>query len=90
MTTIGFLASLLLGVIVSNYGVSATGGVFHVQHKFAAQQRSLSAMKAHDIHRRQRFLYSVDIPLGGDGKPTGTGYIVFSYCFILSCIGNSR
>ncbi|KAL5703183.1 hypothetical protein ACHQM5_028307 [Ranunculus cassubicifolius] len=67
-----FLVNLLL-IVVFNSRVSATGGVFDVQHKFAGQQPSLSAIKDHDLHRHQRLLYAVDLPLGGDGKATGTG-----------------
>ncbi|KAF9608904.1 hypothetical protein IFM89_012072 [Coptis chinensis] len=38
----------------------------------AGQQTSLTALKDHDRQRHQRLLFAVDIPLGADGKPTGT------------------
>ncbi|XP_039040653.1 aspartic proteinase 39-like [Hibiscus syriacus] len=47
----------------------------NVKHKFAGQQRNLSSMKAHDMRRLARFFSTVDIdiPLGGDGHPSGAG-----------------
>ncbi|GJR00532.1 aspartic proteinase-like protein 2 [Tanacetum coccineum] len=45
--------------------------VFHVQHKFAYNKRSLNVLKSHDAIRHRRFLSaSVEVPLGGDGSPT--------------------
>lgn len=51
--------------------------VFRVQHKFAGRQQQLSAIKAHDGRRHRRFLYGVDLPLGGDGDPTSTGFVSY-------------
>ncbi|KAL5703182.1 hypothetical protein ACHQM5_028306 [Ranunculus cassubicifolius] len=64
---------ILFAVSCNFYGVSADGGVFQVQHKFAGVKRSLTDIKDHDSHRHQRLLFSIDVPLGGDGKATGTG-----------------
>ncbi|KAG6607130.1 Aspartic proteinase-like protein 2 [Cucurbita argyrosperma subsp. argyrosperma] len=47
--------------------------VFKVQHKFNGRQRSLSAFKAHDMHRRGRFLSAIDLELGGNGHPSESG-----------------
>ncbi|KAJ8747891.1 hypothetical protein K2173_012781 [Erythroxylum novogranatense] len=47
--------------------------VFKVQHKFAAQERSLTAFKAHDVQRHRRILYAADLPLGGSGHPAEAG-----------------
>ncbi|KAL5729367.1 hypothetical protein ACHQM5_002336 [Ranunculus cassubicifolius] len=65
---------LILFAVSCNFnGVSANGGVFQVQHRFAGVKRSLTDIKDHDTRRHQRLLYSIDVPLGGDGKATGTG-----------------
>jgi hypothetical protein len=47
--------------------------VFPVQHKFKGRERSLSALKAHDVRRHSRILYDVDLKLGGNGAPSETG-----------------
>ncbi|KAJ7978274.1 Aspartic proteinase-like protein 2 [Quillaja saponaria] len=47
--------------------------VLPVHHKFKGQHKSLSALKAHDIHRRGRILSAVDLNLGGNGHPSETG-----------------
>ncbi|PIA29882.1 hypothetical protein AQUCO_05800157v1 [Aquilegia coerulea] len=80
-----FLQIFLVSEVIANNG---GGKVFHVKHKFAGKERSLSAFKAHDILRHQRILPStspssssppssasstVDLPLGGTGSPVGTG-----------------
>ncbi|GFZ14542.1 eukaryotic aspartyl protease family protein [Actinidia rufa] len=46
--------------------------VFKVKHKFGAGERSLAALKAHDDRRHGRSLAAVDLPLGGNGRPTDT------------------
>ncbi|KAK3034146.1 hypothetical protein RJ639_033489, partial [Escallonia herrerae] len=43
--------------------------VFKVRHKFAGRW-SLGALRDHDAHRHGRMLSSVDLPLGGNGRPT--------------------
>ncbi|CAJ1838641.1 unnamed protein product [Sphenostylis stenocarpa] len=51
--------------------VSATHGVFNVKCKY--QERSLSALKAHDYRRQLSLLAGVDLPLGGSGRPDAVG-----------------
>lgn len=48
-------------------------GVFRVQRKFAGLGRSLEDLRSHDFHRHGRFLGAVDLPLGGNGSPSGAG-----------------
>ncbi|KAK7854348.1 aspartic proteinase-like protein 2 [Quercus suber] len=47
--------------------------VFPVQHKFKGTERNLSALKAHDVRRHRRFLFDIDLELGGNGQPSETG-----------------
>ncbi|KAK9997953.1 hypothetical protein SO802_017556 [Lithocarpus litseifolius] len=47
--------------------------VFPVQHKFKGRERNLSALKAHDVRRHGRFLFDIDLELGGNGQPSETG-----------------
>ncbi|KAL5703186.1 hypothetical protein ACHQM5_028310 [Ranunculus cassubicifolius] len=62
---------ILLGIpIVFGNG---NGKVFHVHHKFAGKERSLSAFKQHDNLRHGRNLANVDFPLGGSGSAVGAG-----------------
>ncbi|RZC47315.1 hypothetical protein C5167_040272 [Papaver somniferum] len=50
------------------------GGIFKVEHKFGSEaNRSLKDLIVHDNNRHGRLLAGIDIPLGGDGKATGTG-----------------
>lgn len=53
--------------------VSASNGVFSVKYRYAGQERSLIDLKAHDSRRQLQFLSSVDLPLGGTGRPDGVG-----------------
>uniref|UniRef100_A0A2N9GB63 Peptidase A1 domain-containing protein n=1 Tax=Fagus sylvatica TaxID=28930 RepID=A0A2N9GB63_FAGSY len=63
-----FLASSFVGV------ENVSGNmVFPVHHKFKGKERSLSALKAHDARRHGRFLFDVDLELGGNGQPSETG-----------------
>lgn len=62
---IGFVVLLELCLLAS------ANVVFQVQHKFAANKRSLTRFKAHDSDRHRRILSVVDLPIGGDGSPTG-------------------
>ncbi|KAA8531368.1 hypothetical protein F0562_006077 [Nyssa sinensis] len=76
VTIAQFLLSLLLLISICNTTttfVSATGGVFSVNYKFAGMERSLSVLKAHDNLRNLRMLAGVDIPLGGTGRPDAVG-----------------
>lgn len=63
--------------------------VIPVERKFKGPVDSLGAIKAHDSHRHGRFLSAVDVPLGGNGIPSSTGFVPslpthFVY-FVLSC-----
>ncbi|KAG4922860.1 hypothetical protein AAZX31_18G263300 [Glycine max] len=51
--------------------VSAAHGVFNVKCKY--QDRTLSALKAHDYRRQLSLLAGVDLPLGGSGRPDAVG-----------------
>ncbi|KAJ1435472.1 Xylanase inhibitor, C-terminal [Sesbania bispinosa] len=53
--------------------VGANHGVFSVKCKYAGQERSLSALKAHDYRRQLSLLAGVDLPLGGSGRPDAVG-----------------
>lgn len=57
--------------------------VFEVQHKFKGRERSLNALKSHDVRRHGRLLSVIDLELGGNGHPAETGlaisFIIFSY-----------
>ncbi|TYI16635.1 hypothetical protein ES332_A08G268300v1 [Gossypium tomentosum] len=70
-------AVTLVAALVGEFGCSAYGNVvtFDVKHKFAGKRNHLRAMKAHDMRRHGRFLSTVDfdMPLGGDGHPSGAG-----------------
>lgn len=48
-------------------------GVFEVTYKFPGSDRSLSALRAHDVVRHLAILAGVDIPLGGTGRPDSIG-----------------
>ncbi|RDY03359.1 Aspartic proteinase-like protein 2 [Mucuna pruriens] len=60
---------LLLSLSLSSVG--ANHGVFNVKCKY--QDRSLSALKAHDYRRQLSLLAGVDLPLGGSGRPDAVG-----------------
>uniref|UniRef100_A0A803PTF1 Peptidase A1 domain-containing protein n=1 Tax=Cannabis sativa TaxID=3483 RepID=A0A803PTF1_CANSA len=47
--------------------------VFSVQNKFKGKERSMSALKDHDVRRHRRILSAVDLELGGNGLPSETG-----------------
>ncbi|KAJ1696995.1 hypothetical protein LUZ63_005507 [Rhynchospora breviuscula] len=68
---------LLCLVFLSNYAIPrAFGiGVFEVKHKFLsqAQRRNIHLLRAHDVRRHGRLLSAVDLPIGGNGLPSGTG-----------------
>jgi hypothetical protein len=57
--------------------------VFPVERKFKGPHHSLDAIKAHDDRRRGRFLSAVDVPLGGDGLPSSTGFVYPFSLFML-------
>lgn len=63
------LLSLFINSSLGNYELN-------VEHKFGvrgSERTTLSALRAHDERRHGRRLSAIDIPLGGDGLPTGTG-----------------
>ncbi|MCL7052092.1 hypothetical protein MKW94_008847 [Papaver nudicaule] len=63
-----------LVLVFSIVFVNGEGGVFKVKHKFGGEaNRSLKDLTIHDKNRHGRYLAAIDIPLGGDGKATGTG-----------------
>ncbi|KAL8159213.1 hypothetical protein V2J09_000750 [Rumex salicifolius] len=51
----------------------SANAVFEVEHKFKGKDISLSDYKTHDDIRHGRILDDVDLPLGGNGNPTGSG-----------------
>ncbi|KAF4346372.1 hypothetical protein G4B88_010067 [Cannabis sativa] len=52
---------------------SLNHAVFSVKYKYAGQEPSLTALKAHDDRRQLRILAGVDLPLGGSGRPDAVG-----------------
>lgn len=89
------LAHLVLLLLASSSSfITFIGGnvVFPVHHKFKGRERSLSALKAHDVRRHSRILFDVDLELGGNGQPSETGLVSFvscacfeSFCIQLLC-----
>jgi hypothetical protein len=81
--TLLLVAALALLLVVaaaaasSDPGPAATG-VFQVRRKFPNGGGNIAALRAHDGHRHGRLLAAADVPLGGLGLPTDTGY-VFRY-----------
>ncbi|XP_043720644.1 aspartic proteinase 36-like isoform X1 [Telopea speciosissima] len=65
-----FGLSILIFFVVSHV---AANMLLNVQHKFAGQQKSLSAKKEHDSRRHRRMLYNIDLSLGGNGRADSTG-----------------
>jgi uncharacterized protein (DUF58 family) len=73
-----FLLAALLA-LASPHGAAATGGVFQVHRKFTRAGGeggggNITVHLAHDVGRRGRLLAAADVPLGGLGLPTGSGY----------------
>jgi hypothetical protein len=74
-----FAALLLLATLLLAAG-SAAGSVFPVRRKFPSgvggdAGANISALRVHDGHRHGRLLAAADLPLGGLGLPTDTGYV---------------
>ena len=61
--------------------VDASDLVFPVERKFKGPHQSLDAIKTHDANRRGRFLSAVEVPLGGNGLPSSTGFVSVT-CFV--------
>ena len=102
ITNSNFSLSLLLFslfFISTNPAAAASSlndAVFSVKYKYAGQEPSLTALKAHDDRRQLRMLAGVDLPLGGSGRPDAVGslslslsiyiYIyVYGYVYIYVC-----
>ncbi|KAF9612093.1 hypothetical protein IFM89_038072 [Coptis chinensis] len=69
-----FHICLVFVPFVSSFNDNNQKGVFKVHHKFLNRERAtLISIKAHDTHRHRRILSAIDLPLGGNGSPTGTG-----------------
>jgi hypothetical protein len=70
------LASLLLLLLVPS--CSAAPGVFQVHRRFPADRGGgggVAALHPHDGRHHGRLLAVADLPLGGLGLPTDTGYV---------------
>ena len=65
-------AALALLLLVA--ACSAAPGVFQVRRRFPAGGGA-AALRAHDGRRHGRLLAAADLPLGGLGLPTDTGYV---------------
>ncbi|KAI3917140.1 hypothetical protein MKX01_003589 [Papaver californicum] len=64
------------GIFKVKHKFGSEGGVCKVKHKFGGEaNRSLKDLTVHDKNRYGRLLAAIDIPLGGDGKATGTGIL---------------
>ncbi|KAI4369319.1 hypothetical protein MLD38_017772 [Melastoma candidum] len=81
------LSGLLLLLMFSSFAVamamaSGDGIVIQVHSKFK-DRRDLSSMRSHDSRRHGRLLSSFDLPLGGNGSPsdTGFGFLLLVYIF---------
>ncbi|OWM70975.1 hypothetical protein CDL15_Pgr013156 [Punica granatum] len=69
-----FLLALVTAATASvSSSVYNSTGFFSLKYRFAGQERSLSALKAHDTQRQLRILAGVDLPLGGIGRPDAVG-----------------
>ena len=72
---------LLLALAGSAFPGATATGVFQVRRKFpvgvggGAAGANISALRAHDGTRHGRLLAAADLPLGGLGLPTDTGYV---------------
>ena len=77
------LAALLLAALLlaaSSAPGAVAGSVFQVRRKFPAgvggdSGANISALRVHDGRRHGRLLAAADLPLGGLGLPTDTGYV---------------
>lgn len=78
------LAALLLAALLLAAGSgpgAVAAGVFQVRRKFPAgvggedAGANISALRVHDGRRHGRLLAAADLPLGGLGLPTDTGYV---------------
>lgn len=72
--TLGATAVAAVLLVISNSGVEGNL-VFNVRRKFGGRESLLSSSRAHDVRRHGRILSAVDLPLGGNGHPSGTGLV---------------
>lgn len=80
---LGKRLALLGGILVLALFSTVSGNfVFPVQHKFKGKDRSLSALKSHDIRRHARILSAVDLELGGNSLPSETGSVCLFPIFL--------
>lgn len=78
-------AAVAMVLLVLGSGVDGNL-VFNVRRKFGGRDGTLDALRAHDVRRHGRFLSAVDLPLGGNGHPSGTGLdLSFGYCIRFVC-----
>lgn len=81
----GCFVFLLVLVVFESGPIGVSGnGIFKVQHKFFGR-RMVEELRAHDARRHGRLLSAVDLPMGGVGLPTSTGfafYLLLSRCFV--------
>ncbi|RRT67120.1 hypothetical protein B296_00003824 [Ensete ventricosum] len=68
------LCPLLLLVVLALSPSAGANGVFKVRHKFLGRKPSVGDLLDHDSRRHSRILSSVDLPIGGLGLPTSTGF----------------
>ena len=59
--------------------------VFRVEHKFKGKEVSLKDLRAHDTRRHGRLLSNIDLPLGGNGNPSDTGFVLLDF-FLWDCV----
>lgn len=84
----------LRALLVSVLGLAAAAAasanlVFEVHNKFTffgSRERSLSAMRSHDVRRHGRLLSAIDLPLGGNGNPSDTGSVKSLHIYFNSFI----
>lgn len=73
----------LLGLFLFSFCLSVSCNlVFDVQHKFKGRERSLNALRSHDLRRHGRLLSVIDLQLGGNGHPAETGLALSLMMFI--------
>lgn len=59
---------------------------FKVEHKYKGTKRTLKELRAHDVRRHGRMLAAIDLPMGGNGKPSDAGFV--SFFSLLFCCFN--
>ncbi|KAI3900636.1 hypothetical protein MKW92_025949 [Papaver armeniacum] len=69
-----FSLVFFFALVSSSAFVDGGGGFFTVKNKFGkVSDRSLQELTSHDTTRHERHLSAVNVPLGGNGKLSGTG-----------------